>query len=492
MSLRIIGLGTALPPHVIEQSEAAEHAIARCTQAPDQAATLRRLYDRSSVQQRYTAVPLTRVNHQPLVSESANAANGRQNKTDSHTPPAAASTQNTPDPLETTDTQANPIHTATDDSGASPYRAHISDRPNTTTTSPSPDESFYPPPAHPTDRGPSVETRMNAYRTHALPLAAEAACAALDQAQLPADQISQLITVSCTGFSAPGLDVQLIDALGLRNDVGRTMIGFMGCHGALNGLRVARGLAAEQGGYVLLCAVELCSLHFQYGWTPDQVLANALFADGAAALAMSNGQAKQHPDAEEQRSSCTDDPALTTPAAKPHHTDGDQTERNADSTIADETTFTNGHDGERFQPDPEPMVTDTRSILLPNSREDMQWRIGDHGFEMVLSKRVPTLIETHLRPWLTDWLGEHNLATDQIAGWAIHPGGPQVIAAVERALSLPGGAGDLSREILASCGNMSSPTVPFILDRLRAKRIERPWLALAFGPGLVVEGALIQ
>jgi predicted naringenin-chalcone synthase len=121
----------------------------------------------------------------------------------------------------------------------------------------------------------------------------------------------------------------------------------------------------------------------------------------------------------------------------------------------------------------------------------MSWRIGDHGFEMTLDARVPELIQTHLRPWLTRWLSSLRHPIDSVAPWAIHPGGPRILAAAEESLGLSRDATAVSREILAHHGNMSSPTVLFILDRLRAVNAKRPCVALGFGPGLFVEGALL-
>lgn len=298
-------------------------------------------------------------------------------------------------------------------------------------------QSFFTPPDADHPGGPPVSQRMQVYGQHATPLAAEAALAALDNANTRADQIGQLVVVTCTGFGSPGLDVRLIDTLNLRRDVGRTTIGFMGCHGALNGLRVARSLAMSEHAPVLLCAVELCSLHFQYGWNPQQIVANALFADGAAAVVV-----------------------------KPHD--------------------------ESFKGDPTKWRIDaTGSCLVPDSADAMTWRIGDHGFEMTLSPKVPELIRANVRAWLTQWLECRDLKLDDVGSWAIHPGGPRVIDAVEEALDLPQSAGEISRHILRSCGNMSSPTLLFILDELQKRRATGPCVMLAFGPGLMVEAALL-
>jgi predicted naringenin-chalcone synthase len=122
----------------------------------------------------------------------------------------------------------------------------------------------------------------------------------------------------------------------------------------------------------------------------------------------------------------------------------------------------------------------------------MTWRIGDHGFEMTLHARVPDLIQQQLRPWLESWLSRHGESLASIGSWAIHPGGPRILTAVEESLALPREATAVSREILATHGNMSSPTVLFLLQRLRADNARRPCLALGFGPGMFVEAALFE
>jgi predicted naringenin-chalcone synthase len=120
----------------------------------------------------------------------------------------------------------------------------------------------------------------------------------------------------------------------------------------------------------------------------------------------------------------------------------------------------------------------------------MTWRVGDHGFEMTLSTRVPDLIGAHLPDWLSDWLAEQGMTLADVESFAVHPGGPRILGAVEKGLVLPREATQVSREVLASRGNMSSPTVLVILERLRREEAPRPCLALAFGPGLVAEAAL--
>jgi predicted naringenin-chalcone synthase len=291
-------------------------------------------------------------------------------------------------------------------------------------------------PAAGDDRGPTTRQRMEHYAREAGPLAAEAAGRALDRAGLPARRLTHLVTVSCTGFQAPGVDRELIVRLDLAPGIERTHVGFMGCHGAFNGLRVARAFAgADPEARVLVCAVELCSLHYHYGWDPEKMVANALFADGAGAVVGGT--------------------AAAAPAG-------------AWRLVA------------------------AGSCLFPDSASAMTWAIGDHGFTMTLSPRIPDLLGRHLRPWLENWLGAHGMPLGEVASWAVHPGGPRILTAIETALGLPRSATAVSREVLAECGNMSSPTVLFILERLRAREAPRPCVALGFGPGLVAEALLFR
>ena len=209
----------------------------------------------------------------------------------------------------------------------------------------------------------------------------------------------------------------------------------MGCHGLLNGLRVARAfLAADAQACVLLCAVEMCSLHHQYGWNSDRIVANALFADGAAALVALSGQA---------------------------------------TSLRSYQVVASG------------------SRILDECEDAMTWRIGDHGFEMTLSPRVPELISRTIRPYLESWLAGQGTDLAAVGSWAVHPGGPRILAAFGEAAGLDRTMLEPSYQVLAEYGNMSSPTVLFILERLRRIEAARPCVALAFGPGLAVEAALL-
>jgi predicted naringenin-chalcone synthase len=290
-------------------------------------------------------------------------------------------------------------------------------------------QSFY------SGANPTTGDRMRKYEEHAGALAVAAARESLDDAGMLPERVTHLVTVSCSGFCAPGFDIALFKQLGLPGDVARTHVGFMGCHGLLNGMRVAQAfLAADPRACVLLCAVEMCSLHHQYGWNSDQIVANALFADGAAALVAVSGQSSS--------SKC-------------------------------------------YQ------LVASGSRLLDDCEDAMTWRIADHGFLMTLSPRVPELISRTIRPFLESWLATQGTSLAAVGSWAVHPGGPRILAAVGEATGLDRTMLEHSYQVLAEYGNMSSPTVLFILDRLRRAQAPRPCVALAFGPGLAVESALL-
>ena len=209
--------------------------------------------------------------------------------------------------------------------------------------------------------GPSTADRMRVYETHAGALALRAARAALSGAAVDPGEIIHLVTVSCSGFVAPGVDVALLQGLGLSPNVSRTHVGFMGCHGALNGLRVADAFANADDACVLVCAVELCSLHHQYQWDPEQIVANALFADGAAAMV---------------------------------------------GRWASAAPLLNWR------------LISQRSHVIPETTDLMSWRIGDHGFRMTLSPQVPRLIEQTLGPWVEALAGRlrHEPGRSRVVG----------------------------------------------------------------------------
>jgi predicted naringenin-chalcone synthase len=295
---------------------------------------------------------------------------------------------------------------------------------------------FYPPPKDASDRGPTTAARMARYAIEAPALAEIAARRALDNAHLKSDSITHLMTVSCTGFFAPGLDAALIERLHLSPAVRRLHIGFMGCHGAFNALAAARdAVLADRNAKVLVCSVELCSLHLAYDFDPGQLIANGLFGDGAAAVVVGG-------------------------------------RRRGDSSAW--------------------ILRDCASRLLPDSGDAMTWRIGDHGFQMTLSPGVPNVIRRHVREWIEPWLARHDLTLADISNWAIHPGGPKILSAAAEALGLPETATRYSRAILREHGNLSSASVLFILQRIGSDDGAGKCLAIGLGPGLMAEGMMLE
>lgn len=297
-------------------------------------------------------------------------------------------------------------------------------------------QDFFAPSNGEASLGPPIGARMQRYEHHAPLLALEAAGKALHAAGVEPGRVTHLITVSCSGFAAPGVDIALIKELGLPPDTQRTHIGFMGCHAALNGIRVARGfIQGDPGAVVLLAAVEICSVHYQYSAEDETNLANGLFSDGAGALVLSAGR-----------------------------------EASAGAW----------------------RVADTGSCILPDSEDAMTWRVRDHGFQMTLGRQVPALIHSNLLPWLERWLAGCGLTPAEIATWGVHPGGPAILQSVTAALSLRKEDLGASWEVLREFGNMSSPTILFVLDRLQQADAPRPAVVLGFGPGLAVEAVLFR
>lgn len=286
-------------------------------------------------------------------------------------------------------------------------------------------------------RSPSTAERIEVYRQRADALALASSRSAIESSGLDPRRITHLITVSCTGFFAPGVDIALCRELPLQPSMARTHIGFMGCQGALNGLRVAGAFVeSDPSACVLLCATELCSIHHQYGWDPEKIVANALFADGSAAAVL------------------------------------------AGDTVATDRRA--------------PKIVRSGATIVADSLDAMSWKIGDHGFEMTLSPRVPNLISTAVRPWLESWLAEQGRSVEDIRSWAVHPGGPRILSAFGEALGLARADLAASFETLACYGNMSSATVMFVLKSLQQQRANRPTVAIAFGPGLSIEAVLIE
>lgn len=306
-------------------------------------------------------------------------------------------------------------------------------------------QSFYKPASIENPHGPSTAARMKAYARHAGPLLQSACGQAISEAHIKPKQLTHLITVSCTGFQAPGVDFDLIRRLGLDPSIQRTHVGFMGCHAALNAMRIAKSIVeADRNACVLIGAVELCSLHQQYTDDAQQLVANALFADGAAGMVL--------------------------------------------GTCDDIEATSEGESISNWQ------IVATGSTILAETCDMMSWTIGDHGFYMSLAPQVPSLIEQYLRSWLEAWLAEHFIQSlDEIDAWAVHPGGPRIVQAAGQALGLDGSLLAPSLATLHQHGNMSSPTILFILDRISTDNTtSKTCLMIAFGPGLCIEVALLE
>jgi alpha-pyrone synthase len=273
---------------------------------------------------------------------------------------------------------------------------------------------------------PDTAQRMARYDREALPLACRAvADLGFD---FEADEITHLIVVSCTGFAAPGLDLQLAAQIGLAATVERTNVGFMGCSAAIPALKLARHIVrSDAAARVLVVAVELCSLHLQESDDLEELLSCLHFADGCAAAVVS---------------------------ARPFG-------------IA---------------------IEGFGSTVLPQTADHITWRIGARGFEMRLSGQVPGAILRHLRerPAILPE-DRDDVAPDDIALWAIHPGGRTVLDAVEAGLALPPDSLSCSRRVLRDYGNMSSASVLFVLREIMECGAAGPGCAMAFGPGLAVE-----
>lgn len=269
---------------------------------------------------------------------------------------------------------------------------------------------------------PGTAARMRAYAMHAPGLAMRAV-AALDG---PVRDVTHLILVSCTGFVAPGVDQILAQELGLRPDLQRLSVGFMGCCAAVPALRAAQAIVlADPAARVLVVTVELCTLHLQESTNLEGALSFLLFGDGAAA-------------------------ALVTA-------------------------------------EPEGLcLGDFVSTVIPGTADHITWHIGDQGFLMQLSGQVPGAILRALRDAPQAVLrGE---AREEIQLWAVHGGGRSVLDAVQAGLGLPAAALAPSRAVLAAQGNMSSATVMFVLaGMLRNAAPGQTGLAMAFGPGMVAE-----
>lgn len=284
----------------------------------------------------------------------------------------------------------------------------------------------------------STQRRMDRYLTEALPLGKAAVGDAIAAAGLAAGDIGLFAVCSCTGYVTPGLDILLARDLGMAPTTQRLFIGHMGCYAALPGLGAVADFVRARGRPAVLLCLELTSLHVQPpSADPDQIVAHALFSDAAAAAVLLPG-------------------------------------------------------GSGYQVLSVDAVTDVATA------DHMTWDVTDLGFRMGLSHRVPEVLDEHVGPLVERVLAGAGIGLADVAGFAVHPGGPRILDVVRDRLGLPEDAVALSRRTLAEHGNCSSPTVLMILDRLLAPDggprcpPGRYVLALAFGPGLTLYAALLR
>lgn len=296
---------------------------------------------------------------------------------------------------------------------------------------------------------PGTKARNDIYTREAATLFVDVARKALeaDPDLGPAD-VTHVITVSCTGFHAPGPEYEIVRALGLSDAVQRFHLGFMGCYASMPALRAASQFcAADENAVVLVVSVELCTLHLRSSENPDTIVASSLFADGAAAGIVT-----------------ARDLASTTPALRL----------------------------DRFH-----------TAIAPEGEKDMAWTIGDTGFEMILSTSVPQIIgETIIGALRPLYAAEDDLSAafeagtvgERVEHWAIHPGGRSILDKVQERMSLSDAQLHPAREVLRENGNMSSATVLFVLKRILEEEGAGDGdrvAAMAFGPGLTAESALM-
>ncbi|MFC5527916.1 type III polyketide synthase [Cohnella yongneupensis] len=287
-------------------------------------------------------------------------------------------------------------------------------------------------PASPNTMLPTTEDRMMIYRIESVPLAKEAAKKALADSNVRPDEITHLLTVSCTGMFLPGIDAELVWELDLPADVIRIPLTFMGCAAGLSALREARRIVlSDPSARVLVVTIELCSIHIQPSFEKEHLFTAAFFGDGASSCVVG----------------MTDSPQ--------------------------KGGFT---------------MVESEAILFPGSADKMKWTIGNYGFRLQLSPQIPQLIAEFVPSAFKSFWGKD--ASPEL--WAIHPGGRAIIDTLETAFSLTGLQTEASRSVLRDYGNMSSATILFVLEELRKQQVRTKndaatGIALAFGPGVTAE-----
>ncbi|WP_209329261.1 type III polyketide synthase [Lunatimonas salinarum] len=284
---------------------------------------------------------------------------------------------------------------------------------------------------------PDTAIRLGHFLPLATKLGTEAATTCLRRREVDAEQITHLIAVSCTGVEAPGLEIALYRSLNLPARAERGAVNFMGCYAVFHALKQADYICrANPGSKVLIVSVELCSLHFRNSEENDNLLSTVLFSDGAAAALIEGGSADQHP-------------------------------------VLRLNAFA--------------------STLISEGKDAMGWHIGIRGFEMILSSAVPKHIGSNMRQAYQQLLTKGGLEPTDIVGYAIHPGGKNILMAFAEAIGCEMEDLQVSFDVMREHGNMSSATILFVLERiLYQSLLHGPFYAAAFGPGLTVESGLFS
>jgi len=288
---------------------------------------------------------------------------------------------------------------------------------------------------------PDVEKRLELFKERSISLAIEAIQNSLSKLNSTMEEIeiTHLITVTCTGIYAPGIDSVLIEKLNLPIDIFHTSVNFMGCNAAFHALKLGDMIAqTDENAKVLIVCVELCTLHFQPKNNHDNLLSNTIFGDGAAAVVIvSDAKAKQ---------------------------------------IAQSGLMINGF----------------YSLLLSKGSALMGWNITPLNFEMVLDAKVPDFIGDEVNNIVRKAGEKFNIAPDQIDNWAIHPGGKKILDTIKKQISLSDKDMQFSYKVLDEYGNMSSPTILFVLNEIVQAGLQpgENIFSIGFGPGLSIETAL--
>ena len=298
---------------------------------------------------------------------------------------------------------------------------------------PSENWRFYPP-AENLEPFATLEKRLEWYQQHAAQLSLQAITKCLVKRHI---DITHLITVSCTGMSAPGLDIEMMEALQLPATIFHTSVNFMGCYAAIHALRMADAFCrCDKQANVLIVCTELCTLHFQKGPTIDNITSSMLFADGAAAVLVTGNSEEQ------------------------------------------------GLHIDHFY-----------SAIDIDGKEDMAWKLSSKGFLMTLSGYVPALIEKDFNELVLNALKPARLNKEDITNWCIHPGGRKILEAVQSSVGLSNGELDKSYRVLQQYGNMSSPTILFVLEKIMGQinyGQNKKIFGAAFGPGISMETFILS